>query len=51
MNVGTYASMGQSLRFGQPSLLRLEGDGVLATHWAIEDGQGRILTHRLRVRV
>ncbi len=50
MKVASYASMGSNLRFGQPSLLNL-GDGeVLASHWAIENGQGRILTHRLRVR-
>jgi len=39
-----------ALRFGQPSLLQLGGDDFLAVHWAIEDGQGRIRTHRLRVR-
>lgn len=50
MQVGNYATMGTNLRFGQPSLLRLEGDEVLATHWAIEEGQGRIRSHRLRVR-
>jgi sialidase-1 len=38
-----------SLRFGQPSLLRLANGDVLATHWSIEDGQGKIRTHRLRV--
>ena len=36
---------------GQSSLLRLDDGDVLATHWAIEEGQGRILTHRLRVEV
>jgi hypothetical protein len=35
---------------GQPSLLRLNEDEFLAAHWAIEDGQGKIKTHRLRVR-
>ncbi|MFN0166233.1 MAG: sialidase family protein [Bryobacteraceae bacterium] len=39
-----------SIRFGQPSLTHLEGDEYLATHWAIEEGQGRIRTHRLRIR-
>jgi len=49
MKVGTYATMGQTLKFGQPSLLPV-GDGeILATHWAIEDCQGKILSHRLRV--
>jgi sialidase-1 len=40
----------KALRFGQPSLLRVIGDEFLAVHWAIEDGQGKIRTHRLRVR-
>jgi sialidase-1 len=40
-----------ALRFGQPSLLRLTEDEFLAVHWAIEDGQGKIRTHRLRVRM
>jgi sialidase-1 len=40
-----------SLRFGQPSLLNLSDGEVLAVHWAVEDGQGKIRTHRLRVRV
>jgi sialidase-1 len=39
-----------SLKFGQPSLLRLSEEEFLATHWIIEDGQGKIHTHRLRVR-
>lgn len=38
-----------SVRFGQPSLLRLSEQEFLATHWNIEDGQGKIRTHRLRV--
>jgi len=45
------AEMFASLRFGQPSLLRLTEDEFLAVHWAIEDGQGKIRTHRLRVRM
>jgi sialidase-1 len=40
-----------SLKFGQPSLLRISEEEFLATHWTIEDGQGKIRTHRLRVRV
>ena len=51
MQVANYATMGTNLRFGQPSLLRLDGDEVLATHWAVEDGQGRISAHRLQVRL
>ena len=47
--VSAYAKMGENLKFGQPSLLSL-GDGeYLATHWAIEECQSRIVTHRLRV--
>ena len=51
MKVAAYSTMGQNLRFGQASLLRLDNDEVLATHWAIEEGQGRIRTHRLSVQV
>ena len=48
--VASYAEMALKLRFGQASLLRLDNEDILATHWAVEDGQGRILTHRLRVQ-
>jgi len=51
MKVATYATMGQDLKFGQASLLRLDNGDILATHWAVEDGQSRILTHRLRITV
>ena len=51
MKVAAYSTMGQNLRFGQASLLRLDNGDILATHWAIEEGQGRIRTHRLRVQV
>ena len=51
MKVAAYATMGQNLRFGQASLLRLDNDEFLATHWAIEEGQGRIRAHRLRVQI
>jgi sialidase-1 len=44
-----YADMGANVKFGQPSLLHVDGDEYLAYHWAIEDGQGRILSHRLRI--
>ena len=47
--VASFTEMAKQLRFGQPSLLALDTGDILATHWAIEDGQGRILTHRLRV--
>jgi sialidase-1 len=43
--------MFKSLNFGQPSLLLLSGDEVLATHWSVEDGQGRIRSHRLHLEI
>lgn len=49
MKVAAYSSMGQNLKFGQASLLPLENGEILATHWAVEEGQARILTHRLLV--
>jgi sialidase-1 len=45
----TAVEMFTSLRFGQPSLLRLSEDEFLAYHWVIEDGQGKIRLHRLRL--
>ena len=48
-HIGRLADMGTGLKFGQPSLLQLDNGDILATHWAIEDGQGQILTHRIRV--
>ncbi len=48
--VGGYADMGANVKFGQPSLLHVAGDQYLAYHWAIEDGQGKILAHRLRIQ-
>lgn len=50
-DVTKYSRMALDLKFGQPSLLRLHNDDLLATHWAVQDGQSRILTHRLRVEV
>jgi sialidase-1 len=35
------------LKFGQPSLLRLNSGEILATHWCVEDGLHKIKTHRL----
>ena len=49
--IAVYSNMGRNLRFGQASLLRLDGGEVLVTHWAIEEGQGRIRTHRIRVEI
>lgn len=42
--------MFNALRFGQPSLIHVGSDEFLATHWSIEEGQGRIRAHRLRIR-
>ena len=39
-----------AIRFGQASLLPLSNGDILVTHWAIIDGQGKILTHRLRLQ-
>jgi sialidase-1 len=44
------AEMFAALKFGQPSLLRLPDGDILACHWAVEEGEGRIRTHRLRLR-
>ena len=41
----------QSLRFGQPSLLRLDVDEVLAYHWCVEDMLYKIKAHRLRLQL
>ena len=51
MRIAVYSDMGRDLKFGQASLLGLENGEVLVTHWAIEEGQGRIRTHRIRVRI
>ena len=47
--VSGYFEMGMNVKFGQPSLVHVVDDEYLAYHWAIEDGQGRILAHRLRI--
>jgi len=49
--MGRVSEMGANLKFGQGSLLPLDNGDILATHWAIEEGQGRILTHRLRINL
>ena len=41
--------MFQSLRFGQASLVPLQDGTILAAYWTIEDGQGRVKAHRLKV--
>lgn len=43
------SSMFTSLRFGQPSICRLQNGEFLASHWSIEEGQGKIRGHRLRI--
>jgi len=47
--IASFTSMSQNLRFGQPSLVPLGGGEFLAAHWAVEDGLGCILAHRLKV--
>ena len=44
-----FVSLLKTIRFGQASLLPLDNGEILATHWSIEDGQGKVRTHRLRV--
>jgi sialidase-1 len=41
--------MFNSLRFGQPSVIRVGPDEFIATHWSIEEGQGKIRSHRFRI--
>ncbi len=48
VKISSYSDMSTNLKFGQPSLVRLSGDEFLATHWAIIDGQGKILSHRVK---
>lgn len=50
MRIGSLKDMSANLRFGQPSLLPLGNGEFLAAHWAIENGQGKILGHRIRLR-
>ncbi len=49
VNIASYLDMSNSLRFGQPSLIKLNQDDFLAIHWAILEGQGKVLVHRLRI--
>jgi sialidase-1 len=57
-SIGKQTSDGQamnqmftSLRFGQPSLVSLGANEFLLAHWSIEDGQGKIRAHHLRVNL
>lgn len=43
----SFARQAATMKFGQPSLLRLPNGDVLATHWCVEDGLGKVLSHRL----
>ena len=43
------SDMFKSFKFGQPSLLKLPSGEFLASHWCIEEGQGRVRSHRLRL--
>jgi hypothetical protein len=43
--------MFKSFKFGQPALLKLRTGEFLASHWCIEDGQGKIRSHRLRLQM
>jgi len=43
------AEMFAALKFGQPSLLQLPDGEILATHWTVEEGRGKIRIHRLRL--
>lgn len=48
--IGGYSDMGTGMKFGQASLLPMDNEQFRVTHWAIgRDGQGRILTHRIRL--
>ena len=40
-----------SLKFGQPSLLRLSADEFLAYHWCVEAGTYKIKSHRLKLKL
>ena len=48
-HIGNLLDMGKGLKFGQPSLLPMDNGEFLATHWAVEDCLGKILTHRIRI--
>ena len=45
----TFETMIRKIRFGQPSLVQLDNGEILAAHWAIIEGQGQVLAHRLRL--
>ena len=45
----SFYDMMQVIRFGQPSLLKLDNGEVLGFHWAVVNGQGMVLAHRLKL--
>ena len=40
-----------TMKFGQPSLLKLDDAEYLAAHWCVEDCQHIIKSHRLKVEL
>lgn len=47
--ISSLKDMGANLKFGQPSIIPVGDNEYLAIHWAIEAGQGRILSHRFTI--
>ncbi len=45
----SFARQCATMKFGQPSLLQLTNGDILATHWCVESGQGKVLSHRLSI--
>ena len=50
MRVSCYDDMGENLKFGQPAIMQLNDNEFLAYQWAIQNGQGRILAHSLKIK-
>ncbi len=47
---GSIVEVWRSIKFGQPSLIRLSNGDLLAYYWQIENGQARIISHGLAIR-
>ena len=47
--IGSLADMGDSLKFGQPSITALEDGTFLIIHWAMSGRKGKILGHRVKI--
>jgi sialidase-1 len=45
------SEMFTAIRFGQPSVIALSNGDLFAFHWSIEEGQGRVRAHRLRIQL